>query len=479
MDEKIKFGMLSLVIIIFQSVLKVYGVIMTGSLSFLSETVDTLTDIVFVAITLYSLSLSQKPPDYEHMYGHSKIDSIGAMVQGIILMILYVFLIGNALQVLIKGEYEITNPLIGLQILIISFIVNLIFSRVLIWEGRRRKSLSLEIQGLNLFQDSIRAILVIISFIFVLFNIFFLDIFFSIAISIWIIIGAFKLTKNGINELSDINPVNTLVLEDIRQNIFLLEHVNAIEDIKIRAFGRKLFLEVHLAVEDHISVVHAHEINKAIRNMARRIFPVYDVECTIEMNPLAGEKFLGDHIINLIYSLKTEFPKIINVKDLNIFRIEDEYFLSQIIVVNENLSLKEAHDLCSDFEKELKKEAPKISRIITHIESERESKILSGDQIECASVDDVTLVNIKEIVEDVLKMHTKVKGYHGFEFWTAANYCILELHIFFEGGLNISTVHENIEQLEQIIRDKLKIDNLYEIILHSEPLEGQKKGVIF
>jgi len=248
MDEKIKFGILSLVIIIFQSVLKLYGVIMTGSLSFLSETVDTLTDIVFVSITLYSLSLSQKPPDYEHMYGHTKIDSIGAMVQGIILMILYIFLIGNAFQVLIKGEYEITNPLIGLQILIISFIVNLIFSRVLIWEGRRRKSLTLEIQGLNLFQDSIRAILVIISFIFVLFNIFFLDILFSIAISIWIIIGAFKLTKHGINDLSDINPINTLVLEDIRQKIFLLEHVNAIEDIKIRAYGRKLFLEVHLSL---------------------------------------------------------------------------------------------------------------------------------------------------------------------------------------------------------------------------------------
>ena len=479
MEEKLKFGVITLGIVIFQSVLKIYGVIVTGSLSFLSETVDTTIDIIFVSITLYSLQQSEKPPDYEHMYGHSKIDPIGAFIQGVILINIYILLIILAVQTLLAGTYSVANANIGVILLIISFSVNIIFSRILISKGKTNKSPSLEIQGLNLFYDSLRALIVLISFIFVLFNIFFLDIFFSIAISIWIIIGAFKLTKKGINDLSDINPVNTLVLEDIRQKIFLLEHVNAIEDIKIRAYGRKLFLEVHLSVEDHISIVHAHEINEAIRKMARRIFPIYNVECTIEMNPLAGERYLGDHIINLIYSLKTEFPKIIIVKDLNIFRIEDEYFLSQIIVVNENLSLKEAHGTCSDFEKELKKEAPKISRIITHIESERERKILSGDQIECASIDEVTLVHIKQIVEGVLKMHPNVKGYHGFEFWTTAKYCILEIHIFFEGDLNISTVHEKTEQLEQNIRDKLKIDNLYEIILHSEPVEGQKKGIIF
>ena len=89
MDDKIKFGLLTLLVIIFQSILKIYGVIITGSLSFLSETVDTLVDIIFVSILLYSLSQSQKPADYEHMYGHSKIDPIGALVQGIILINLW------------------------------------------------------------------------------------------------------------------------------------------------------------------------------------------------------------------------------------------------------------------------------------------------------------------------------------------------------------------------------------------------------
>ena len=121
MDEKLKFGIISLIVIIFQCALKIYGVIITGSLSFLSETVDTLVDIVFVSITLYSIKHSQKPPDYDHMWGHSKTDPIGALIQGVILINLYIILVFYALLIITSGEYQVAHPDIGLQILIISF----------------------------------------------------------------------------------------------------------------------------------------------------------------------------------------------------------------------------------------------------------------------------------------------------------------------------------------------------------------------
>ena len=153
-DKKTRYGVYSLLIILFQSCLKLLGVLITGSLTFLSETVDTLVDIVFVSITLYSVKHSQKPADYEHMYGHTKTDSIGAMIQGTILINLYVILILYAIFSIMSNSFQVANPSIGLVILIISFSTNLIFSRILIWQGRRQKSHSLQIQGLNLFQDS-------------------------------------------------------------------------------------------------------------------------------------------------------------------------------------------------------------------------------------------------------------------------------------------------------------------------------------
>ncbi len=479
MDLKIKFGFLTVLVIIFQSFLKLIGVLITGSLSFLSETADTFTDILFVSITLYSLYHSQKPADYEHMYGHTKTDSIGALIQGIILMNIYVLLIYNAFLAIIQNRIQITEPGIGLIILIISFSVNVIFSRILIFQGKRSKSLTLEIQGLNLFQDSMRAILVFISFILAYFNFIFVDPILSIILSVWIISGAVKLARNGIKELTDTNPINLIIIEELREKIFKLEHVVGLHNIKIRTSGKILFLEVHLSVEDHISIVHANEIIKSIRTLSKKIFPLYEVECIVEMNPMASEKSIGEGILNLIFSMKSEYPEIVNFKDLNIFSIENEYFISLIIIVDDSLSLAKAHKISSLFESEIKKQAPLISRVITHIESETPKDTLIPNQIKCADVGPEMIQQISESVEKVIRSHPQVKGFHGLEFWATLDYCILEAHIFFDGSLNISQIHDYISELEVNIREELGIDNLDTIFLHSEPIEEQKEGIFF
>jgi len=86
---------------------------------------------------------------------------------------------------------------------------------------------------------------------------------------------------------------------------------------------------------------------------------------------------------------------------------------------------------------------------------------------------------ISESVEKVLRKHPKVKGYHKIEFWATLDYCVLEAHIFFDGTLNISKIHNYISEIENKIRDELGIDNLDSIFLHSEPIEEQKEGIIF
>jgi len=480
MDIKIKYGIIAVFIILFQSILKVIGVAITGSLSFLSETVDTITDIFFVSLTLYSLYNSQKPPDFQHMYGHSKIDSLGGLLQGVILVNIYCVLIYVAIQAILTSSFGIINPDLGFLILIISFIVNLVFSRILIWQGKKQNSLSLRIQGLNLFQDSLRALIVIVNFIIAFFfSIQFLDPYFSIALSILIIITSINLSREGIKDLIDVNPVNALIIDEIKLNVFNLDHVNGVEELKVRFSGNTLFLEIRLSVEDHISVVHANEITKTIRALSKKFFPSYKVETLVEMNPLSGESSLGEKIMNLLYTMKSEFKEISDFKDLNVFRIKNKYFLSLAIVVDDSLSLEEAHELSSLFESQLKEQIPFIARIITHIESKTMLKKSLTDHLICKPIEPKKKKEIQDSLSSLLKSIPEVKGYHGLELWAALDFCILELHIFFKGALNISRVHILTTEVEQQIKKIIEIDNLTEVILHSEPLEGRTDGVIF
>jgi len=480
MKTEVKFGIVAILVIVFQSILKLIGVILTRSIALLSETVDALTDIIFGGITLYSIIQSNKPPDFEHMYGHRKIDSLGSLVQGIILINLYIFLIINAIQAFINETYQLLNPGIGLIILIFSFSINIVFSRILIWQGNKTKLLSLKIQGLNLFQDSLRAIIVLVNFVIaIFFDILFLDPIFSVILSIWIIFGAIKLSKDGIENLLDTNPINQMIVEDLKQSIFQLEHVNGVEEIKVRGIADTLFIEVHLSVEDHISIAHANEVNKSIQTMVKEYFPNYDVETIIEMNPLGGEDSIGENIVNLLHSLHSEYPEIVDIKDLNVFRIENDYFLSFKVVVNEKLSLEEAHNRTTELENELKRQSPQISRIISHIEAKSKKSNFHNDQLICVDIQDIEFQQIKKRVEKILREHSFVKGYHGLEYWKAKNSCILEIHVFFDGSLNIAQVHKYVSDLEKDIILNLEESNLEDVIIHSEPVQGRTDGKIF
>ncbi|MGV9172668.1 MAG: cation diffusion facilitator family transporter [Promethearchaeia archaeon] len=477
MNLPTKFAIISFLIIIFQSILKITAVLLTGSITLLSEAIDTIVDIFFAAMTLYSVYISEKPADFEHMFGHQKIDSIGGLVQGVILSVIYFLLIFNSVQIILEGSYQVTNPGSGIILILISFTVNIVYSRILIWQGTKQKSLSLRVQGLNLFQDSLRSILVLVSLFFSFYGFVILDPFFAIILSIFIIYSSLKLSKEGIEELTDTNPLNSMIIKELIEYINKIEHVNGIDDLKVRASGRKLFIEIVLLVEDHISMTHADRITKAINSLTEKLFPLYDPELIIQMNPKGGESTISEKVINLIRSIKEDHPEILRIKDINLFEFKNEHFVSMTMVVEKNLTLKEAHEVCTAFEEELKDQINEISRIITHFESEEKSKI-KVEEISCKGIENEKISEIREKIENILKAYENVKGYHGLECWNALNRCMIELHIFFKGQKDITEVHQDVERIEGDIR-KLNIKNLENVYLHSEPLEGRTDGIIF
>ena len=101
------------------------------------------------------------------------------------------------------------------------------------------------------------------------------------------------------------------------------------------------------------------------------------------------------------------------------------------------------------------------------------------DNLVCTLIDPQKKREIQITLESLLKSNPEVKGYHGLEFLTALDFCALELHVFFDGSLNISKVHNTVSNLEQQIKESLKIENLTEVIIHSEPLEGRTDGIFF
>ena len=100
-------------------------------------------------------------------------------------------------------------------------------------------------------------------------------------------------------------------------------------------------------------------------------------------------------LINLIYSIYSDYVNILNIRDVNVFSIENKLYLSLILVVDNSLSLNEAHKICTNFENEIKKQATFLSRIVTHIEGVQRLEIITPKELTCSPVDQKRLKEIQ------------------------------------------------------------------------------------
>jgi len=67
--------------------LKIAVGITTGSLGILSEAAHSGLDLIAALITFFSVSVSDKPADADHQYGHGKIENFSAFVETGLLLI--------------------------------------------------------------------------------------------------------------------------------------------------------------------------------------------------------------------------------------------------------------------------------------------------------------------------------------------------------------------------------------------------------
>ena len=75
---------LSLVIGLLMFVMKMSAYLLTGSAAILSDAAESVVHVAAVIFAAYSLRLSFRPPDKDHLYGHAKISYFSAGFEGAI-----------------------------------------------------------------------------------------------------------------------------------------------------------------------------------------------------------------------------------------------------------------------------------------------------------------------------------------------------------------------------------------------------------
>lgn len=260
---------LSFAVGLFMLVLKSYAYFITGSAAILSDASESVIHVFAVGVAAYSMWLSLKPADQNHMYGHEKVSFFSAGVEGAMITAAAIFILYESIYKIIFG-IEIQNLEEGFGFILVAVMINLVLGLYLIRKGKIYKSIILEANGKHILTDCWTSIGVLTALMAVKFTgILLFDPIIAILTACNILWTGWKLVKTSIGGLMDQTDAA------LQQQIVKLLNEQAEEKklefhhLRHRQAGDRLFIEFHLLFPTKISLEDAHEIATEIEAYLR------------------------------------------------------------------------------------------------------------------------------------------------------------------------------------------------------------------
>jgi cation diffusion facilitator family transporter len=134
--------------------LKLAAGAITGSIAILTEAVHSLIDLVASVVAYVSVRKADEPADAEHPYGHEKVESLAATIEGMLILIGAGIIVYEATHRLVVGS-TVESIGVGIAVMAVSMVANLCVSTVLSRQARAHDSPALEGDAAHLRTDAL------------------------------------------------------------------------------------------------------------------------------------------------------------------------------------------------------------------------------------------------------------------------------------------------------------------------------------
>lgn len=431
----------------------------TRSLGILSEAAHSGLDLVAAFITLLSVRVSDKPADAEHQYGHGKVENFSAFIETGLLLLTCIWIVWEA--VLRLGGYRaphIEPSPAAFLVLFASMAVDWWRSRALKRIARKYDSQALEADALHFSTDIFSSAVVALGLGLVLIGNAWVkaDAIAALVVSVVIVYVSSRLARQTIDALLDAAPAG--YRGRILDAVLKINGVIEVERVRIRRAGNRYFADLTVGLSRNVTFQRSGQVVAEISAAVSRILP--DADVVIHPIPReTGHENIFDRIRAV--AARNNF----NVHDVSVQDLAGRLHVEQHLELAENLSLKEAHDLATSVEAEMRKEVPEISTILTHIESEP-ATIEPGERV----VRDAAL---EKKLKPIVREFPEILDMHDVEIKRVRQRVYMSCHCTMPDNLPLSRVHDVATALE--IRFKQVAPELFKVLIHPEPLTDNRR----
>ncbi len=263
-------------------VVKLFAWIWTDSVSLQATLIDSLLDAAASLLNLVAVRHAYRPPDEEHRFGHGKIEALASLGQSL-------FISGSAVWLMLEAMQRFFHPqkveasLVGILTMVFAIILTFFLVLYQSYVIQRTKSAAVLADSLHYRSDMLINLSVIIALIGgEWLGTPYLDPFFAVVISGYILWTAWAIIHPSFDILIDRELPN-----QARDQIFkiALSHPKVLgcHDLRTRSSGRHSFIQLHIEMDERLSLKEAHKISEEVLEALQKEFP--DAEVILHEDP--------------------------------------------------------------------------------------------------------------------------------------------------------------------------------------------------
>jgi cation diffusion facilitator family transporter len=286
-----------------------------GSISIVSDAINSLTDAGSQIISLISFRISARPADKEHPFGHARIEYIASLLVSILILFIGAELLRESVSKIFSPDPPEASPIAAI-VLALSIGGKLwfaLFNRAL---DRRIDSAVMRATATDSLSDTLSTgavlIVTLLSILFPAVRAWNLDAYVGAIVSVLIIVAGLRILNESKNSILGEAPSDEIVAS-ITDIVSHHDGALGIHDMVVHSYGPgRTLATLHIEVDGKQDIFVSHDTVDLIE---RRLREECGIECSIHLDPVVTDD-------PLVEEWRTRVEQIVSAIDARL-RIHD------------------------------------------------------------------------------------------------------------------------------------------------------------
>ncbi|MGE5505463.1 MAG: cation diffusion facilitator family transporter [Actinomycetota bacterium] len=426
----------------------------TGSLGILSEAAHSLLDLGAATLTYFAVRIGDQPADEKHPYGHGKVESVSALIETGLLFLTALWIVKEAVARLLSDAVEVETTWYSVAVIVVSIAIDFGRSRALSKVAKETGSQALEADALHFSSDILSSAVVLLGLGLVAIGLPKGDAVAAIGVAGFVCLAGWRLGQRTIDVLIDTAPDG--IAEQVAEVAASVPGVVRIGAVRARPAGAAVFVDLTVKVSRALPFERVQAIRGEIATAVKIAMPA--VEPLVVAEPLTLEDEDVAETVRIAAANRG-----LSVHDIGIYTLGGQRHVSFDIEVDDQLTIRAAHDIATGLEQLLAAELGGDIVIDTHIDPRR-NPMVDGNHLTEAEQSEVVAE-----VRAVAACYGEVAGVHRIHAQRGPEGLYIAFHCAFADAAPVRRVHDVTARIEHALRARMM--DVARVVVHAEPIE--------